>query len=274
MSLETAQYVHQLNASNPSGADRLKDGDDHLRMIKSALLSTFPGIKGPLDASVTHTLLNGVAALLVPIGTIVMWTGTEANVPAGWAICDGRTVNKSDGSATIQTPNLVDRAPTGANVAGQRPVGTAYGAFSYQITTDSGGAHGHTASTSAAGSHSHGGATAATSLSVDQIPAHSHYEFANAAGSYGNIQNSPEGAPNREANGSSSGASYSIGGSGGQANVGRSSTTGGGQGHAHGISGDGVHTHAVTVDSGGGHAHSVAVNVAQPSFALYFIMKI
>lgn len=51
MFLEGAEYVHQLNTSNPSGAGRLKGGDDHIRLLKALLENTFPGLTGPLDPS-------------------------------------------------------------------------------------------------------------------------------------------------------------------------------------------------------------------------------
>ena len=271
MSLETAQYVHQLNASNPSGADRLKDGDDHLRMIKAALLNTFPGIKGPLDASVTHTLLNSIAALLVPVGLIGLWSGPEDTVPTGWAICDGRTVTASDGSRSFATPNFTDRAATGANPAGSRPVGTAFGSFATTITTDPGGAHTHTASTSASGAHSHGGSTGPTGLSVAQLPSHNHHTAVLATSATA-LNASPQSPVAHQGTYGSNPQYILTGGSGAWA--GPSETVGSGAGHAHSIATDGSHTHPVTVDGAAAHSHAATINVAQPSLALYYIMKI
>lgn len=51
MPLETATFIHQLNAANPLGSDPVAAGDDHLRMIKSAIKSTFPNITGPITVS-------------------------------------------------------------------------------------------------------------------------------------------------------------------------------------------------------------------------------
>lgn len=60
MGLEAATYIHQLNPSNPVGAvDPKAQGDDHLRMIKSTLQATFPGITGPI--TVTQTQINNAA---------------------------------------------------------------------------------------------------------------------------------------------------------------------------------------------------------------------
>lgn len=41
----------------------------------------------------------------VPVGAIVMWSGTIASIPSGWALCDG----------TSGTPDLTDRFIVGAN---------------------------------------------------------------------------------------------------------------------------------------------------------------
>lgn len=57
MGLETGTYISDLNASNPVNAtDPVSQGDDHLRLIKSTLLNTFPNVTGA--ATPTHTELN------------------------------------------------------------------------------------------------------------------------------------------------------------------------------------------------------------------------
>lgn len=56
MPLETGTYISSLNASNPAGTDTVDKADDHLRLIKSTLLATFPGITGAVTSS--HTELN------------------------------------------------------------------------------------------------------------------------------------------------------------------------------------------------------------------------
>lgn len=49
MGLEVASFVSGLNALNPvGGTDPKSQGDDHLRLIKSVLLATFPGAVGAL----------------------------------------------------------------------------------------------------------------------------------------------------------------------------------------------------------------------------------
>lgn len=48
MSLESGNYLSNLVSSNPTGADRKLQGDDHLRLIKSTLQNSFAGITGAI----------------------------------------------------------------------------------------------------------------------------------------------------------------------------------------------------------------------------------
>lgn len=56
MPLETASYISDLVSSNPAATDGVNQGDDHLRLIKSAVKATFPNISGAVTA--THGALN------------------------------------------------------------------------------------------------------------------------------------------------------------------------------------------------------------------------
>lgn len=47
MGLEAATYVNDLTATNPLSTDKRKQGDDHLRLIKSVLKATFPNSDRP-----------------------------------------------------------------------------------------------------------------------------------------------------------------------------------------------------------------------------------
>lgn len=62
MGLEAGTYISDLVASNPVHAtDSVGEGDDHLRLIKSTLLNTFPNVTGAM--TLTHTQLNEAARL-------------------------------------------------------------------------------------------------------------------------------------------------------------------------------------------------------------------
>jgi hypothetical protein len=91
-----------------------------------------------------------------------MWYGASNDVPDGFALCNGQTVNKYDGSGTITTPDMTDRIPMGVKAtSGSVPtLGATAGA-----KTGSGSTSGATANvsgtTSVAGAHTHGGGTLA-----------------------------------------------------------------------------------------------------------------
>lgn len=65
MSLESGTYISDLNANNPTGTDKKKEGDDHIRLLKSTIKASFPNIDGAMNA--TDTELNymvGVTSLV------------------------------------------------------------------------------------------------------------------------------------------------------------------------------------------------------------------
>lgn len=73
MTIEAATYVSQLDAAHPTGTEVKSEGDDHLRLIKSTLVTTFPSITGAV--TVTHTDLNGVTGKAAKAGDT--YTGTH-----------------------------------------------------------------------------------------------------------------------------------------------------------------------------------------------------
>jgi len=57
MPLESATYISDLNTSNPVGStDKVQTLDDHVRLIKSTIKTTFPSVAGAVTA--THAELN------------------------------------------------------------------------------------------------------------------------------------------------------------------------------------------------------------------------
>ena len=57
MALETGvNYISDLVSTNPASTDGLAQADDHLRIIKSAILGTFPNVTNAVTS--THTELN------------------------------------------------------------------------------------------------------------------------------------------------------------------------------------------------------------------------
>ena len=118
------------------------------------------GVKAAIDAAV------GAIPAGFPSGGIIMWSGTAANIPAGWALCDG----------TNGTPDMRGRFVMGAD----------------SINTPG----------STGGSNKTGG----TTLAEAQMPVHAHgYTFlGNSAGSYmgGTSKYAPMGTSTGTAGGS------------------------------------------------------------------------
>ena len=56
MALESTTYIDGLVTTNPTGTDPRSQGDDHIRLVKSTIRSTFPNVSGAMTA--THTELN------------------------------------------------------------------------------------------------------------------------------------------------------------------------------------------------------------------------
>lgn len=87
MGLESATYVTDLNSSNPTGTDLKSQGDDHIRLIKSALQATFP------NASRAFRFSNSVAV-------------QTSNYSPAANICDNLVVpvSAASGAITVTLP--------------------------------------------------------------------------------------------------------------------------------------------------------------------------
>lgn len=59
MALETATYIADLNAANPTGTDPVAQGDDHLRLIKAVLQTTFPDVATSHIKATTNQATTG-----------------------------------------------------------------------------------------------------------------------------------------------------------------------------------------------------------------------
>ena len=247
MPIESATYVNELNQAYPAATDGVKEGDDHIRLVKKVLLDTFPN----LNAAVTKTAaeLNAVPREM-PIGGIIMWSGSLASIPTNWALCDGQTVTRTDGGGSLVTPNLLNRLIGGAGDGlntGDRPakyaVGATGGADSVVLTTPQLPAHSHTitatGTTESAGAHTH----------TITDPGHKH--------TYQKMTNQPIGG----SGGAYNGITYATDDT-------STATTG------ITIASGGAHTHAVTLtasaaNTGAGEAHENR----PPYYALAYIMR-
>ena len=109
MALEFATYISGLVSANPASGDAVGQADDHLRLIKTTLLNTFPSITGAVTA--THTELNQLAGV-----TVVTTTGTQTltNKTLTTPAINNPTLTGSGGALTLPAgpDTLVGRATT------------------------------------------------------------------------------------------------------------------------------------------------------------------
>ena len=131
------------------------------RYISTEAPSAGIGTEGDIwyDVSSTGDVLgtNGN----IPIGGIIMWYGTIANIPVSWALCDGTSYSTAIG--TIDTPDLRARFIVGAGTDTQNVWG-------FDATT---GAQTFTNGQSHVGVGSTGGSVA-HQLTEEELAAHTH----------------------------------------------------------------------------------------------------
>lgn len=111
MGLETGTYINSLNSANPGANDQVSQGDDHIRLLKSTILATFPNITGAVTP--THTELNYVDGV-----TSAIQTQLNAKAPLASPAFTG--------DPTAPTPANTDNDTSIATTAFVKSVGHAY----------------------------------------------------------------------------------------------------------------------------------------------------
>lgn len=87
---------------------------------------------GPISVAGTNSATAFAGYGIVPIGGIIMWSGSVASIPAGWKLCDGNN----------GTPNLTNRFVIAAG--GGYAVGATGGAASVTLSSSQLPSHNHT----------------------------------------------------------------------------------------------------------------------------------
>lgn len=112
MGLETTTYINGLVASNPAGGDDRSQGDDHIRLIKSAIKNTFPNIDGAM--TLTDEVINAL-----PTTKANLESPTFTGVPAAPTAAPGTNTTQL---ATTAFVTLADNLK--ANIASPTLTGT------------------------------------------------------------------------------------------------------------------------------------------------------
>ncbi|API58527.1 hypothetical protein BSL82_03730 [Tardibacter chloracetimidivorans] len=266
MPIETAEYINDLNVSYPPDTDPQGEAASHLRIIKAALKATFPNIDGPVTAD--QAALSSLFEM--PVGSVVSFFGAEEDIATGWALCDGRTVARTDGTGNITTPDLRGRFLLG--VSDTYALSATGGAAEANVNTGDGGAHSHGVTVDAGGAHSHTGSVSGHALTTAELPAHSHLNVVSGIGN-DTLTGSNSLSQERTAGGDTE---YILNSAAGTPTLGKTSEVGSGQAHTHGltVNSGGSHSHTAETDEEADHNHSVTVPTLPPYVACNFIMKV
>ncbi len=159
----------------PSGPLRFQIVDDVAGEIAASaainlVTAVTPGT--PINSTNLNHIEQGIVDAhdgIVPIGGIILWSGSVASIPAGWHLCDG----------LVGTPDLRDRFIIGAG--GAYNPNTSGGAATKDLShthtqgaTGSGGSHSHTTASVQSGGPNAYGAVQSGSGAFAATDAHTH----------------------------------------------------------------------------------------------------
>tara|TARA_Y100000114_G_scaffold85522_2_gene79043 strand:+ start:127 stop:1428 length:1302 start_codon:yes stop_codon:yes gene_type:complete len=161
--IETDATLGELSVLKQSNAGGLQVGNADLNAQRTANGDTTAAmtVTGTVNATAfvgDGSGLTGVSTgeSTLPVGIIAMWSGTIANIPSGWALCDGQSGR----------PDLQDRFILGARASGSPAINTTGGAHDRTLTESQMPQHNHVAG-SIGQNHRHG-------VEDVELPEHTH----------------------------------------------------------------------------------------------------
>ena len=210
-----------------------------LLYIRTAIVTYPDDPEEPYSAAWSEWTAIGGGTGGIPSGGIIMWSGAIANIPEGWALCDGQN----------STPDLRDRFIIGAGDA--YAVGATGGAAS---VTPSGAISNTTATGTVAAAYA-GVSTQNTALDWNQLTWHQH--------------------PSIRVSGTQASDGHPIANQSNPQNMGWWSTgaAGGSAGHLHAVT-DPTHVHNFIGTAHGHEFAGIEEENIPPYYALAFIMKL
>ena len=262
LSMDTNKFVVADNTGDTTIAGTLSvTGATSLSSLSTSGNDTIGGTLTVTGAASSNTSFNAPSLLqssflLVPTGTIVQFAGSSS--PGGWLFCDGSAVSRTTYSTLFGVVNTTYGAGNGTttfnvpNFKGKIPVCYDNTQTEFDVLGETGGEKKHT-------------------LTVAELPAHSHTGTTDADGSHTHTINDPGHAHtqttvNDDFNNSGTnppGFSADSAGSRTWSNI-NSATTG------ITINANGSHTHTFTTNNTGS---GTAFNVLQPYIVVQYIIK-
>ncbi|MFO7923013.1 MAG: hypothetical protein R6U58_04910 [Bacteroidales bacterium] len=262
-----AAFSDRLKWDGGSDGINATDGRTSLGLGSLAVLDQVPDESIEAQQLAENSVNRDIAApditnYLVPVGTIVMWSGAIEEIPDGWLLCDG----------TEGTPDLRGRFIVGydSEDGDYNVIGAEGGSNTHTLTSGQMPEHNHTAATSLAGGHTH-----SVELTTSSGGSHSHSANTSLSG-----MTKPMRLPadSYRSTGYTLGTHSSIGLGNNQSytyNPGASTTISPVGTHVHDVSGDtddaSDHTHTVTIENSGG---GESFDKRPPYFVLAYIIKI
>lgn len=142
MTVETATTINQLDTTLPLAADLISEGDDHIRLLKTVLKTTFPNVAGAVTPS--HVEFNFLAGLTSGVQTQL---NAKANRTG-----DTYTGTHNFTGATVQLPGTTAIGAVTATEIGYlsgvtSAIQTQFGARSLKAGDTYSGAHNYTGAT-------------------------------------------------------------------------------------------------------------------------------
>ena len=135
--------IHASDAASASG-DFTVEGTTTLKGVVTVAGAVNAGAVSATSLSVNGNVSVGTSGALsgygtIPVGGIIMWSGSANEVPDGWALCNGQTLNEKT------TPDLRGKFIVGydANDSDYNAVGKTGGAKSVTLTTEQMPSHKH-----------------------------------------------------------------------------------------------------------------------------------
>jgi hypothetical protein len=214
---------------------------------------TISGISA-LGVSGTLTATSFVGSGMLPVGGIVIWSGSVGSIPTGWFLCDG-----ANGTPDLRNDFVIGAggayavgATGGSNTITAVPAHT----HTFSGTTDTQTNHTHTSNMGAAGSHTHSAGTSDPGNHTHGVGSTSA-SGNNGASWYGRDAG---GAPG-DMNWLSAGAhNHTI-----------NQNAAGSHNHTVNLTTDGAHTH--TYSGTTGSTGNASVTITPPYYALCYIMR-
>jgi len=104
MALESVTHLDDLVATNPTATDPVSEGDDHVRNIKTVLLTDFPNITGAITA--TQAELNVTTGVTAGTVTASKALVVDSASKLDTMNIDNITINGNDISSTDTNGNI------------------------------------------------------------------------------------------------------------------------------------------------------------------------